>query len=252
MWLSEIVQVQVGWGPGQPDLLGGIPACGRMVWRMIFKVSSNPKHSQIPLLTLTALERNIPTWSQSLLHPGAAWHTRLVSSTLFCVSAGFEQQCPSCRPSWKHQRKVVSWSDMKAGRACLVLRSQTAQSRHEGCWGSAQSQHTEVFGKRLHFCLQHQHLLSLCEHTSLGHISVMLIMNRTLAPNTRQANCTAPHAAAAAAAPKEPRATGWPYRGHYPEPLHLLSSYFVSLSFILLAFNSELILSALSHYETWL
>ena len=41
------VQGQVGWGPGQPELLGGSPAHGAG-WDWVgFEVSSNPSHFMI-------------------------------------------------------------------------------------------------------------------------------------------------------------------------------------------------------------
>ena len=39
-------QGQVGWGFGQPGLVGGIPAHGRGWNWVIFKVLSNPNHSE--------------------------------------------------------------------------------------------------------------------------------------------------------------------------------------------------------------
>ena len=46
----ERVQSQVGWGPGQPDLVGGSPAHGKESWNyMIFKVHFNPSQSMLIL-----------------------------------------------------------------------------------------------------------------------------------------------------------------------------------------------------------
>ena len=41
-------QGQVGWGPGQPELLGGSPAHGTGLGWVGFELLSNPNHSVIP------------------------------------------------------------------------------------------------------------------------------------------------------------------------------------------------------------
>jgi len=41
-------QGQVGWGPGQPELVGGSPAHGRGLGWLGFEVPSNPNHSVNP------------------------------------------------------------------------------------------------------------------------------------------------------------------------------------------------------------
>ena len=49
LWVPHLwrCQGQVGWGPGQPELVGGSPDLSRMLELVSFMVSSNPNHSMM-------------------------------------------------------------------------------------------------------------------------------------------------------------------------------------------------------------